>query len=75
MRAHIEARGTPYQIDADSVYGGFELFGIPPGRYKLRARWLGYRAVERTVEMKAGYCTTLVLRLAWSPSDNRITID
>ncbi|HEV2146574.1 MAG TPA: carboxypeptidase-like regulatory domain-containing protein [Longimicrobiaceae bacterium] len=43
--------------------GGFQLAGLPPGRYTLRAEREGYAPAEQTAEVAAGERTAVIFRL------------
>ena len=66
--AHVEVRGAAYATEADSTSGEFEIFGVTPGRYTLRALRIGYRPFSQEIRAQAGYCTTLLIRLRWAAS-------
>ncbi len=44
--------------------GRFEITGIPAGTYTLQASFIGYETVTRTVAVRLGVATSLVLALA-----------
>lgn len=49
---------------ATTEEGTYELSGIAPGVYTLRATFVGYEKRERTVTVRAGKTTTVNIRLA-----------
>jgi len=63
---NVGLRGTTLGAATDRA-GRFTIDGVPPDTYVLRASFVGYRAVERTVTVASGATTTV--DLAFTPAD------
>jgi hypothetical protein len=54
----------PREVGVDSL-GGFALANLPPGRYKVLIRSLGYHFIEHDVNVRARNIDTLSAELAY----------
>jgi hypothetical protein len=62
--AGAPANSEPREAIVDSL-GGFALRDLPPDKYEVQARMVGYRYSERTVRLEMGRVDTLVIVLPY----------
>lgn len=65
--ATVDIRSIPVSTTTDNR-GQFRLDSLPPGRYRLRARHIGYYAAELDVRIAATDTVRVVLRMQVAPT-------
>jgi TonB-linked SusC/RagA family outer membrane protein len=64
--ATVTVVGTRFSVETDAE-GRFAIAGVPPGSYRLRARMLGYTAVDTSVVVENDQQSVVDLQLKRSP--------
>ena len=68
------ATGLTRQLKSDSV-GVFSTAALPPGRYEVRAKGEGFRALVRQATVEAGTTTTVDLHMQVGQLQDTVTVE
>jgi iron complex outermembrane receptor protein len=63
VRARYAGEGVADRTARSGDTGGFQLAGLPPGRYTVRAEREGYAPAEQAAEVDAAERTAVIFRL------------